>query len=400
MSESPRNGGVPFPVLPAAVAFGRLLRRAGLNTGTDRVVEFVRALEELDVSRREEVYWAGRVTLCSRPEDVEPYDRAFRAFWEGRALKSAGMKVPGPKIQVSPVVDSVQPAKKSAERDESGEEEVRLRYSPVDVLRKRDFARCTLEEFAELYRMFSGVSLAGAMRRSRRPEPAHRGRHDLKRTLRRSMRTGGESIRPSFRRARHRPRRVVALCDVSGSMAPYSRALLRFVHAGVASGEPVEAFVMGTRLTRVTRELATRDPDRALAGAAAAVEDWSGGTRLGDTLREFVDRWGQRGMARGAVVVVLSDGWDRGDIGVLDEQMRRISRLAHKVIWVNPLKAAPGYQPLARGMAAALPHVDEFLPGNNLESLEELARVVARSGAGKEIPAGTGVTAVPAGGET
>jgi uncharacterized protein with von Willebrand factor type A (vWA) domain len=161
----------------------------------------------------------------------------------------------------------------------------------------------------------------------------------------------------------------------------------------VASGEPVEAFVMGTRLTRVTRELGTRDPDLALAAASSAVHDWSGGTRLGDTMKEFVDRWGQRGMARGAVVVVLSDGWDRGDVGVLDEQMRRLSRLAHRVIWVNPLKAAPDYQPLARGMAAALPHVDEFLPGNNLESLEELARAISRSGAGREAPVAVGASA-------
>ncbi len=191
------------------------------------------------------------------------------------------------------------------------------------------------------------------------------------------MRTGGEPIRHRYRKARDRPRRVVLLLDVSGSMATYSRALLRFMHASVASGEPVEAFVMGTRLTRVTRELTTRNPDRALREASKAIEDWSGGTRLGDTVKEFVDVWGQRGMARGAVVVVLSDGWDRGEVEVLADAMRRIHRLAHKVIWVNPLKAAPGYQPLARGMAAALPYVDVFLSGHNFESLQELAYAVA-----------------------
>jgi len=169
----------------------------------------------------------------------------------------------------------------------------------------------------------------------------------------------------------------VLLCDVSGSMTSYSRALLRFMHAGVASGEPVEAFVLGTRLTRVTRELTTRNPDRALREASKAIEDWSGGTRLGDTVKEFVDVWGQRGMARGAVVVLLSDGWDRGDVEVLADAMRRIHRLAHSVIWVNPLKASPGYQPLARGMAAALPYVDVFLSGHNFESLQELSYAVA-----------------------
>ena len=186
-------------------------------------------------------------------------------------------------------------------------------------------------------------------------------------------------MRHRFRRARSRPRRVVLLCDVSGSMSSYSRVLLRFMHAGVISGARLEGFVLGTRLTRITRELATRDPDRALREAAEAVRDWSGGTRLGDTIKEFVDRWGQRAMARGSVVVILSDGWDRGDVDVLAEQMMRLSRLAYKVIWVNPLKAAPGYQPLARGMAAALPYVDDFLSGHNFESLDELASAIAEA---------------------
>ena len=369
-----------LPMLRMAVTFGRLLRQAGLAAGPDRVVEFMRALEELDVGNRDDVYWAGRVTLCSRPEDFEMYDRAFKVFWEGRE----GLKVPSPprntySITLDPA--SVQPPKKSAEKNEKGDEAVKLRYSPVDVLRKKDFADCTPEEFAELYRLMADMSLVGAMRRSRRLEPAHRGRHDQRRTLRSAMRTGGEPLRHRYRKTRTRPRRVVLLCDVSGSMASYSRALLRFMHASVASGEPVEAFVMGTRLTRVTRELTTRNPDRALREAAGTIEDWSGGTRLGDTVKEFVDVWGQRGMARGAVVVVLSDGWDRGDVEVLAESMKRIKRLAHRVIWVNPLKAAPGYQPLARGMAAALPNVDVFLSGHNFESLQELARAVAGAAA-------------------
>jgi uncharacterized protein len=369
------------PVLDAAVAFGRLLRRAGLAAGPDRVAGFVRALEELDVARRDDVYWAGRVTLCSRREDLETYDRAFCAFWED--VSRQALKPPKTRISVSMVEDSVQPPKKTVERNERGEEAVRLRYSPVDVLRTKDFALYTAEEFAELHKLLADLKLSGALRRSRRLEPAPRGRHDPRRTLRDAMRTGGEPMRHRFRRARSRPRRVVLLCDISGSMSAYSRALLRFMHAGVISGAPLEAFVLGTRLTRVTRELGTKNPDRALTEASGAVRDWSGGTRLGDTIKEFVDRWGQRGMARGSVVVILSDGWDRGDVDVLAEQMMRLSRLAYKVIWVNPLKAAPSYQPLARGMAAALPHVDEFLSGHNFESLEELARAIAEA-AGRE----------------
>jgi uncharacterized protein with von Willebrand factor type A (vWA) domain len=362
-------------MLDATVAFGRVLRGAGLRVGTDRLVEFARAVEEMDPARRDDVYWSGRITLTSRPEDIEIYDRAFELFWETGAAKPR----PRPKVRFSmPQPDrSVMPPKKTVEKSESGEEAVRLRYSPVEVLRRKDFALYSPEEFAELQRLLADLRLTGALRRSRRLEPAPRGRRDPRRTLRGAMRTGGEAVRHRFRKARVQPRRVVLLCDVSGSMAPYSRALLRFLHAGVVAGGRLEAFSMGTRLTRITRELATRDPNRALRQAAGAVRDISGGTRLGDAIKEFVDRWGQRGMARGAVVVIFSDGWDRGDVSVLAEQMQRLSRLAYSIVWVNPLKAAPGYKPLAGGMAAALPYVDVFLSGHNFKSLEELARAVA-----------------------
>ena len=364
------------PMLDAAVIFGRILRGAGLRVGTDRLVGFARALEELDAGRRDDVYWAGRVTLVSRPEEIETYDRAFELFWD----KGASVKArPSPKVRLAipQPDDSVMPPKKTVEKDERGEEAVRLRYSPVEVLKRKDFSLYSPEEFAELQRLLADLRLSGALKKSRRLEPAQRGRHDPRRTLRGALRTGGEAVRHRFRKSRVHPRKIVLLCDISGSMAPYSRALLRFLHAGVVSGARLEAFSMGTRLTRITRELATRDPDQALRQAAGAVKDISGGTRLGDTIKAFVDRWGQRGMARGAVVVILSDGWDRGDVEVLAEQMQRLKRLAYRVIWVNPLKSAPGYQPLAAGMAAALPHVDTFLSGHNFESLEELAGAIA-----------------------
>jgi uncharacterized protein with von Willebrand factor type A (vWA) domain len=371
------EGGTRLPpMLDAAVAFGRILRGAGLHVGTDRLVEFARALEELDAGRRDDVYWAGRITLLSRPEEIETYDRAFELFWD-KGANAKALSRPKARFPMPQPDRSVMPPKKTVEKDEGGEEAVRLRYSPVEVLRTKDFALYSPEEFSELYRLLADLRLSGALKRSRRLEPAHRGRHDPRRTLRGAMRTGGEAVRHRFRKARVRSRRVVLLCDVSGSMASYSRALLRFLHAGVISTSRLEAFSMGTRLTRITKELATRDPDHALRQAAGAVKDISGGTRLGDVMKEFVDRWGQRGMARGAVVVILSDGWDRGDVGVLTEQMQRLSRLAYRVIWVNPLKSAPGYQPLAAGMAAALPYVDVFLSGHNFESLEELADAIA-----------------------
>ena len=192
------------------------------------------------------------------------------------------------------------------------------------------------------------------------------------------MRTGGEPLRRSMSAPSRRPRRVVLLADISGSMELYSRVLLQFAHAAVVSGAQVETFAIGTRLTRLTRELTTHDPDRALARAADAVPDWSGGTRLGAALRRFNDDWGVRGMARGAVVVILSDGWDRGEPAELAEQMERLARVAHRVVWVNPLRASEGYEPTARGMAAALPFVDDFIDGHNLDSLEHLSRLVAQ----------------------
>ncbi|MDP9220063.1 MAG: VWA domain-containing protein, partial [Actinomycetota bacterium] len=205
-----------------------------------------------------------------------------------------------------------------------------------------------------------------------------RGPVDPRRTARELLRDGGEPARLWHRRHTTRPRRVVVLVDVSGSMSPYADALLRFAHAATRRrGVRTEVFTVGTRLTRVTREMATPDAESAMAAVSAAVPDWSGGTRLGELVKDFLDRWGQRGVARGAVAVVLSDGWERGDAALLGEQMARLGRLAHRVVWANPRKAVPGYAPLAAGMAAALPHVDDFVEGHSLAALERLARVVA-----------------------
>jgi uncharacterized protein with von Willebrand factor type A (vWA) domain len=254
----------------------------------------------------------------------------------------------------------------------------------TDVLRHRDFAELTAAERDQLRRLRAAFTLRGEARRTARRHPARRGAVDPRRTVRELLRGGGEPARLRHRARADRPRRVVLLVDVSGSMGPYADALLRFAHAalhgprtgGAARGTRTEVFTIGTRLTRVTRELAHRDPDTAMAALAAAVPDWRGGTRLGEMLHGFLDRWGRRGMARGAVVVVLSDGWERGDPALLAEQMRRLHRLAHRVIWANPRKARPGYAPLAGGMAAALPSVDAFVEGHSPAALERLAAVV------------------------
>lgn len=362
-----------------AVAFARTLRGAGLDVPVGAATTYGESLAAVGLDRRESVYWAGLVALVRRPEDTAAYNRAFAAFWERTPV--LGAATPPPTVITLALDDGDEPSSDSND-DEDGEATptLRVRWSPADVLRHRDFAEYTDDELAESRRIMAGLRVSGALRRSRRRRPvgSRRGRPDLRRTVRRSLRTGGEPIDRAFHAPSQRPRRIVLLCDISGSMEPYARALLRFLHASVAGRTRVEAFALGTRLTRLTRELSTHDPDAALAAAGERVADWSGGTRLGDGLRAFNDRWGTRGMARGAVVVILSDGWDRGDPTVLAEQMERLGRVAHRVVWVNPLKATPDYAPLAQGMAAALPHVDEFVAGHSLAALEDLVAVISR----------------------
>lgn len=362
-----------------AVAFARVLRGCGVDAPIHSVVTFAQALAAVGLDRRDDVYWAGRTTLIRRPETTALYDRAFRVFWEHASADAA---------LDEETIDTITLA---VDVDEDGEEEdddgpdraeasedpvVELRFSATEVLRAKDFGAYDDDELAEAHRLMARMRFAGSPRRSMRLAAAPTGQPDLRRTVRSALHTDGEAIRRYHRDAATKHRRVVLILDVSGSMEPYARALLRFVQAAVSGRSRVEAFALGTRLTRITRELDARDPDRALRQAAARVTDWSGGTRLGDGFRRFNDEWGIRGMARGADVVILSDGWDRGDPDVLAEQLARLGRVAHRIIWVNPLKVTPGYAPLARGMAAALPHVDHFVEGHSLDAVERLAAVL------------------------
>ncbi len=361
-----------------AVGFARILRGAGLRVPVSRVTAFVEALTHTGVGSRGDVYWAGRATLIGDPEDLDLYDRAFKVYWEGRSL--SGIEVEVPPITVTLATDAPDDGDgDEPEGDEAQGPTLRVRYSGVETLRDKDFVQCTDAELSELHQLMASLRFTSTTRPSRRLVNSRRRtrRPDLRRTFRRALAAGGEPIRREFRDTDRRPRRLVLLLDVSGSMEPYARALIRFAHAAVVGRTRVEAFTIGTRLTRVTRELTSHDPDAALRAAAATVADWSGGTRLGETLREFNDLWGVRGQARGAVVVVLSDGWDRGRPELLAEQMERLHRVTHRLVWVNPLKHTPGYAPLARGMAAALPHVDEFVEGHSFDSLERLAEVIS-----------------------
>jgi uncharacterized protein with von Willebrand factor type A (vWA) domain len=364
------------------VGFVRELRDAGVPVPIGSTVLYAEALGEVGLERESSVYWAGRATLALTPADIALYDVVFRRYWRGEAVTLARHDTPASPITIA--LDDGEDGEVSRDDETSTPEGdvLVVRYSPTEVLRHRDFASYSSDELAEAQRLMADLRLVGATRRSRRsrPSPRRRGHPDVRRTVRAALRTDGEAIRRHHREPGERARRVVLLADISGSMEPYSRALLRFAHAAVAGGTRVEAFTVGTRLTRVTRELSSRDPDAALARAALAVEDWSGGTRLGASLRAFNDEWGVRGLARGAIVVILSDGWDRGDPEELRAEMARLHRVAHRVVWVNPLKATPGYQPLAQGMAAALPEVDDFIEGHSLEALDELVRVIADAG--------------------
>lgn len=363
-----------------AVAFVRALRDAGLDVPVGATVTYAEALAEVGFTRESALYWTGRATLVTRAEAFPIYDRVFEEFWHRRFV---GDELPGPTEEILLAVEEEDDEAAGDEADDADAvPALVVRASALEVLRAKDFAACTADELDETHRMLADLRFTRALRRSRRLRPVHRHGHtrdahlDVRTTVRRSLRAGGEPVQLARRGPSTRPRRLVLLLDVSGSMDPYTRALMRFAHSAVAGGRRVETFALGTRLTRLTRSLTSRDPDEAMARAAEAVEDWSGGTRLGEGLRVFNDRWGVRGVARGAIVVILSDGWERDDPAQLAEQMARLRRVAHRIVWVNPLKATVGYEPLARGMAAALPFVDEFVEGHSLESLESLAQLV------------------------
>jgi uncharacterized protein with von Willebrand factor type A (vWA) domain len=370
-------GTVPDPVT-AFAEFARALARAGLQVGPAQTATFLRAVAALDVSEPRHVYWAGRATMASEPDDLPVYDAVFAAFFSGksrRGLQPRALTLESTTL-LMPATDDVDGA-----GGEDGEQEntpvIRAKASTRDVLRERDIARLTAAERAELAAMITLMRPGLPTRRSRRRYPSHLGAADRRRTIRAMLAAGGEPVRPPRHRAGVRPRRIVLLIDVSGSMAAYADPLLRFAHVLVRQRPAAtEVFTIGTRLSRVTRALTQRDPDVALRQAGSVIPDFSGGTRLGEVLKAFNDRWGQRGTAHGAAVVVFSDGWERGSCDLLAEQVERLHRLAKTVVWVNPHKGRDGYLPVQSGIVAALPFVDHFVAGHSLATLEQLLEVI------------------------
>jgi uncharacterized protein len=382
--------------LERLIGFGRDLRRRGLNVGTGRIVTFCRGAAALGALDRTDLYWAARSSLISRPEDVDAFDEAFAAWFRDGirieldlpASARSDLDPRGTPVRADPLTSLVAEEDRVVAKewraigdDEAteGAASIRLVASAIEVLRERSFADLTDEERARVNRMIRRLAVEVPTRSTRRYRPATSGaRFDVRRTIRRSLRTHGEPFDRAWRRRGTRSRPVVLVLDISGSMAPYARALVQFGFAAMAAGRRVEVFCFGTRLTRVTRVLRTRDPDRAMHEIGRLVGDWEGGTRIGVSLKALLDGWSQRAALRGAVAVICSDGLERGEPDLLREQMARLRRLVHRVVWVNPLKGSPRYEPLARGMAAALPSIDVFLAGHNLESLEELAAAIGR----------------------
>jgi uncharacterized protein len=371
---------VPDPVV-TMTGFARALRANGVAADPSRLAAAVGALHHVDPLDAEQVYWTGRVTLCAEPDDLPRYDAVFDAWFRGRLPGLPGPTPPnrpGQVLQLRPLGGGDDDATPDETEDE--EDELRTAASDTEVLRHRDVGRLTDAERAEINALVAMLAPRVGRRRTRRHRPGGRTRIDVPRTVRAMLRNGGEPAELARLRPRIKPRRLVLLLDVSGSMSPYADVLLRFAHAAVRVGPAsTEVFTVSTRLTRITRALRLRDPDEALAAAGSAIPDWSGGTRLGESLQAFLDLWGQRGTARRAVVVLASDGWERGDASLLGDQMARLARLAHAVVWVNPHRGKDGFAPVTAGMTAALPHVDELLAGHTLDALHTLAEVIAHA---------------------
>ena len=375
-------------------ALSRRLHDRGVPTAPARSADLARALTLVQPISRRALYWTTRAVLVSDQAQVPAFDSVFFSLFgssggdaDDFVPEHAPTVAPPQEEQAAPRPVTSQtdqpdgpPSPATGDADESGDSELEIlvaRASDEELLSKKSFDALEPHELAQLYRLMSRLELVTPLRRTRRHERRRHGeRVDLRRTLRTSLRTSGDPIRLARRRRRTVPRKLVLLCDISGSMEPYARAYLQFLTSAARTGPNAEAFVFATRLTRVTRALASRNPERAIQRAAAAAPDWSSGTRIGDALREFNDRHGRRGMARGAVIVILSDGWERGDPVLVGREMARLARLAHRIVWVNPRVSADSFSVQSGGMLAALPYCDALVSGHSFQALSEVAEAI------------------------
>jgi uncharacterized protein with von Willebrand factor type A (vWA) domain len=388
--------------LPAVVgAFSQRLHDAGMPVTPSQTQQYARSLVLTKPVSRRRLYWTTRAVFVTGFIQLPTFDRVFREVF-GSSAKSDSEEDPEVELEPAPPKDDNETEEDELEdedlpdsgqggtdmtsggdgnddEDDADEMEIPiLSASEEEELSEKHFSALAAHELAALYRLMVRLDLATPVRRTRRRQRGRHGEHmDMRRTLRNSLKTGGDPIKLARRRRRVQKRRLVLLCDISGSMEPYARAYLQFLHCARASGPDHEAFVFATRLTRLTKQLAGRNPNRAIRRATESVEDWSSGTRIGDALKSFNDRYGRRGMARGSVIVILSDGWERGDPEMVAREMERLARLAYRIVWVNPRVSAPGFQPKAGGLVAALPFCNALVSGHSLKALDQVAEAIA-----------------------
>jgi uncharacterized protein with von Willebrand factor type A (vWA) domain len=376
------------------ISFGRVLRRAGLEIGTGQIMDALLALDLIGLRRKEDVYQALYSIFVTRQENQEIFNQAFEIFWRSPSRIPAIMSLLLPKLELPESArkkESLRVRQALAEKEkpeslprqprEQEKKEVLdlvLTYSPQEVMRKKDFAEFSAEEVLLAKRFLSEMRWPLPPKHTRRRIPDAKGQLlDLRRTIRKSMRHQGEMVKLSWHGRNAKPRRLVIICDISGSMERYSRLLLHFMHTMTRGLQQVETFVFGTRLTRITRYLRLHDIDDAIRSVSRIVNDWAGGTKIGASLKEFNFLWARRVLRSGAVVMIISDGWDRGDIPLLKREMERLSKSCYRLLWLNPLLGYEDYEPLTQGIQTALPHIDHFLPMHNLESLVQLGQILA-----------------------
>jgi uncharacterized protein len=367
--------------------FGRVLRGVGLDVNPGRMIDLVQALEHIDLGQRADFYYAARGLLVHRHEDLAVFEQAFTQFWRPPSSGwLAGLPLAGPRRQtqrLQVVPPALDPREQDAPETQGQTDappliEAMRAYSEQEALRRKDFSELTADEYNDIKALISGLQWRLGDRRTRRQKAGRGERLDLRRTLRQNLKYGGQVLEWSYRTPKYKPRPLVLLADISGSMERYTRLLLHFVYSlSIGLSQPVEAFVFGTRLTHITHPLQHKDVEQALREVSHSVRDWSGGTRIGEALKDFNFQWGRRVLGRGAVALIISDGWDRGDPELLRREMARLQRTCYRLIWLNPLLGSPTYEPLTRGIQAALPYIDDFLPVHNLASLEDLAEHLA-----------------------